>query len=623
MKRISIISFILSALNILPAMATDGVQASVDDNRAATLQNDLIEVKIDKDGRVSYIGFKNGLNLLSPSGTFYFSAQEDKSVSLAPTKAEIKKSDADYAEIVYTNDTARIWKQQGYILKKGESKLYTYIILKGTDRKCNMEEARMTYRLGEDFIDGYVNADMQGMMPTVAQMKAFTDDDKIQDATYRLPDGTIYTKYDWATYLADDTFHGAMNTSHNAGIWALQPSAEYVNGGPMRQDLTVHMDDRTPVICQYLHSGHFGVCGKQEIGSDYKKIFGPMAIYINSGTREEMIADAKRQAEKEKEAWPYTWFSNEMYANDRGTVSGKINLTNYKDGEAGELEVVLSQADVDPYMQYKGNAFWSKTESDGSFSIANVTPGTYSLYVYANKGEITGTFEHKNVNVAAGKNSLGEINWSPERHATMLWRIGESDRMSDGFNLSDKARQYSNFTLLPADLTFRIGESNAETDWYYAQTKKGKWDIIFNLPGKPSSQCYLTASVAAATKSPSVTLKVNNTTITTLAFDNDGAIYRSAMRSGRHSLHVIKIPAAVFRAGENTVTLQMDKDTNGGGVMWDCIKLETDSPVTGMDIINEDNTHKSKDFYSLTGIRTENPTRGIFIHDGKKIAKYN
>ena len=600
------------------AQNASSVKASVYSNRAARLQNGVLDVKIDKSGKVYYMAY-NGRNVLSQGGSFYFSAQEDRGVELYPTKVELKTANADYAEIVYTNDTARIWKQQGFILKKGESKLYTYVTIKGTDRQNCLEEARMTYRLGNDFIDGYVGDDRQGLMPTVAQMNALTDDDKLQDATFKMADGSIYTKYDWAEYTARDLVHGAMDTTHTTGIWALQPSAEYVNGGPLRQDLTVHMDTRSPVVCQYFHSGHFGACGKQTIDSGFVKMFGPMAIYVNSGSREEMIADAKAVAEAEAMAWPYKWFTADDYPTERSTVSGRVRLTNYDASEAEGLEVVLSEPGVDPYMQYRGYSFWTTTSADGSFTMANVRPGNYSLFVYANRGEITETLERKDIAIATGENNLGDISWTPTRHSTLLWRIGESDRTSDGFCLSDSERRYANFTLPPANIDFRPGESNEKTDWWYAQTKKGAWNIIFNLDEKPVSQCFFTASVAAASKEARVVIKVNGRTIATRTLDsNDGAIYRSAMRSGRHSLHMIKMPASVFKAGENTLTLQMDNETNGGGVMWDCLKLETGTTVTNsiVDVASDgDETHA---LHSLSGVKTSRPARGIYILNGKK-----
>ncbi len=40
---------------------------------------------------------------------------------------------------------------------------------------------------------------------------AKAEQNQIQDATYKLEDGTIYTKYNWAQFIDNDHFHGLMN----------------------------------------------------------------------------------------------------------------------------------------------------------------------------------------------------------------------------------------------------------------------------------------------------------------------------------------------------------------------------------------------------------------------------
>ena len=617
-KIITLLSLLLATA--LQMTASDDVTASVYNNRAARLQNGLVDVKIDKSGKIYYLG-RNGKNLLGSDGSIYYSTKEDRVTELQATKVEIKTANPDYAEIIYTNDTARIWKQQGFILKKGESKIYTYIILKGTKLSNFLEEARLICRTAPEFLDGYVSDNKQGLMPSVEMMKAVKEDGFIQDATFRLPDGSIYTKYDWVEYTADNHLHGVMNTQGTVGIWSIQASSEYVSGGPMHQDLTVHMDDKTPTVCQYFHSAHFGACGKQPIEQEYEKIFGPVAIYVNEGTREEMIADAKNVAACETEGWPYQWFDNESYDRQRATVSGKISLENYPQDREKNLQVVLSDAGTDPYMQYKGYCFWSKTTDNGEFSISNVRPGKYSLYVYATDGEITETLEKKDISVdEATSIDLGTIEWAPAKYEQKIWQLGESDRTSKGFMLSDSQRAYANFMLPPADIDFRMGESNAATDWYYAQTKKGSWNILFNMDSKPTTQCYLTSSVAAAARDVKVTFKLNGRTVTTRTLDsNDGSIYRSAMLNGRHSLHVIKIPASIFKVGENKLTLQIDNIQQGGGVMWDCIKLETGKAVTS-GISNATAEREQDDtYYSVSGVKCTAPRHGIYIRNGKKV----
>ena len=272
-------------------------------------------------------------------------------------------------------------------------------------------------------------------------------------------------------------------------------------------------------------------------------------------------------------------------------------------------------------MQYKGYCFWSKTTDNGEFSISNVRPGKYSLYVYATDGEITETLEKKDISVdEATSIDLGTIEWAPAKYEQKIWQLGESDRTSKGFMLSDSQRAYANFMLPPADIDFRMGESNAATDWYYAQTKKGSWNILFNMDSKPTTQCYLTSSVAAAARDVKVTFKLNGRTVTTRTLDsNDGSIYRSAMLNGRHSLHVIKIPASIFKVGENKLTLQIDNIQQGGGVMWDSIKLETGKAVTS-GISNATAEREQDDtYYSVSGVKCTAPRHGIYIRNGKKV----
>ncbi len=85
----------------------------------------------------------------------------------------------------------------------------------------------MCTRLASDFLDGYVDEVMQGTIPSNSVMQNVESDgtsnpNYVQDATYRLPDGTIYTKYNWAQFIAQDDFHGLMNGK--VGVWNMPVS---------------------------------------------------------------------------------------------------------------------------------------------------------------------------------------------------------------------------------------------------------------------------------------------------------------------------------------------------------------------------------------------------------------
>ena len=58
------------------------------------------------------------------------------------------------------------------------------------------------------------------------------------DATDRYASGQIYTKYDNSQFVADELVYGMAGSQ--MGLWMILPGREYINGGPLHQELTVH-----------------------------------------------------------------------------------------------------------------------------------------------------------------------------------------------------------------------------------------------------------------------------------------------------------------------------------------------------------------------------------------------
>ena len=305
----------------------ENVSVSVDSiNRTCSMGNGLISISIDSRGQVNSLIY-NGKDLIDASkgGKFYFSYNDqDAYYNLNPEYVRLKKQTDDYAEVVYTHNTGTLGVEQAFIMRKGVSGIYCYIILKGTPTNVRLREMRVVYRVSPSlFTYGYVSGSMQGMLPAVEVMQE-VNDQSIMDATYPLPDGSVYTKYNWANYIVEDSVHGIM--SDHEGLWAISPSNEFMNGGPMKQELTVHTTNTTPLVLQMLQGEHFGAAA-QEYGNGDVKIYGPFFIYVNSGdSHEEMIADAKQQASAERSLWPYPWLTNDLYPLQRTRVRGTIHL---------------------------------------------------------------------------------------------------------------------------------------------------------------------------------------------------------------------------------------------------------------------------------------------------------
>ncbi|MBQ8487285.1 MAG: hypothetical protein IJ533_06515 [Prevotella sp.] len=577
---------ILTLLQLLAFSASsfaatgDDVSAKLDSYRAATLDNGLVRLIVANDGRVSACTYE-GQSLIPSGSRFYFSCNQPDYAELKADAAELRVSTADMAEVVYTQSapTGGIRWSQGYIVRRGVSGFYTYLVAEGVGDN-SLGEARMVYRLKDDLFNyGYVNSQMQGQMPSAAEMKR-SEDRQVQDATFTLDDGTtIYTKYNWANYVKDDHFHGLISDAKGIGAWSIPVSTEYINGGPMRQDLTVHASDVSPLILQMLHGTHFGA-GAQTFGVGTRKIYGPFFFYLNKGTREEMIADAAKEAAAQEAQWPFAWFNNDLYPVERSTVSGRISQSGY---DAVPLQVVLAQPGSDVYDQGDGYIFQTVTDADGRFTITGVRPGTYTLTAYALSGANTAQLTRDGIAVSGSATDLGTIRWDAAPFGTELWRIGESNRLSDGYKLSDAPRAYELYQGVPADLVYTIGTSSPSADWYYAQAKVGTWRIKFNLAEKSYGQYRLTCAIAGAASVTRINVSINGGAEIMNTLQSDGSVYRSAVQSGRYQQFAVDIPASQLKVGDNTIDLLLTDHnyaTSGvAGVMYDCLKLELNETV--------------------------------------------
>lgn len=573
-RRLSIL-FTLLSLTVLQTLAAAVVSVTVNDDHSAVLTNGVLQVTINPKGKVTRCTYRDE-DLFGKQGTIYFSCNQPNYSDLKATKVEVIRQTDDYAEILYTNENPKNIKwSQGYIIRKGVNGIYSYVVAEGVADDSHLKEARIVYRLdGDKFTYGYVSEQMQGEFPPVDTMKAIERTAMIQDATFRLPDGSIYTKYNWANYVADDHFHGMM--SDHVGVWSIPVTPEYINGGPLKQELTVHTDTKSPLMLQMFQGEHFGAVHQQYVKGD-RKLYGPFLMYFNEGSRQQMIADAARQAAQQEKEWPFKWFRHDLHDTQRATVSGRIQIT--KGFAPARLRVILAQPGVDVNAQGKDYLFWAETDQKGNFTIPKVRRGNYSLYVYALEGDNTDELEHTGVTVnKAGKVNLGTIKWAPKKYGDLLWCIGDNDRTTRGFKLSDTPRAYGLFDLPPADLTYVVGKSKPADDWYFCQSKKGgTWTVEFTVDKEYTGDAHLTVSAAGVSLRPNLSVKVNGQEVGKLVYDNgDGGLYRSAVQSGVHNLQVVTFPASLLKKGKNTLSFTMVSIKEKGGLLWDCLKLEAE-----------------------------------------------
>ena len=564
-------------------MAADGDVTMSVSGMTTKMSDGMWSITINSSGRVSSLQRK-GTEFLASNGIYFDYTTSEGNKGLSPSKVTIIKNSAEHCEVLYSATSGNTIFEQGFIMRKGVPGIYSYVIATGTATSANepIKEARVCSRLADGMLNGYVDWRMNGRIPSNSEMTtAEKEENTIQDATYKLADGSIYTKYNWANYIERDTLHGLRDNSYY-GLYNIPVSYEWINGGCDRQELTVHATSKSPITIQMLQGEHFG--GQAMVLNEgEKKLYGPFLICTTYSKNP--VSSARNQWVKEVAEWPYQWFENDLYPRQRGTVRGHLNVTTGQRNDS--VRIILAQEKgKEPIEMMHGYQFWTLTDANGDFEIKNVRPDTYNLFAYAKAGEVTDMLEQDDITVSAGDNNLGTIDWTPKKYTQMLWMIGQNDRRSSEFKYSDALRQYGLWEQVPANLTYTIGQSNEATDWYYAQTQKGgTWTVKFNLDERPAGRVYLTASLAGCSGTGStITVKVNGTQRATWKPGvNDACIYRSAINSGRHYVFTTDFINTGLKVGENTVTFTYSGGGSKDGIMYDCIKMEAGEVVTGID----------------------------------------
>ena len=564
-------------------MAADGDVTMSVSGMTTKMSDGTWSITINSSGRVSSLQRK-GTEFLASNGIYFDYTTSEGNKGLSPSKVTIIKNSAEHCEVLYSATSGNTIFEQGFIMRKGVPGIYSYVIATGTATSANepIKEARVCSRLADGMLNGYVDWRMNGRIPSNSEMTtAEKEENTIQDATYKLADGSIYTKYNWANYIERDTLHGLRDNSYY-GLYNIPVSYEWINGGCDRQELTVHATSKSPITIQMLQGEHFG--GQAMVLNEgEKKLYGPFLICTTYSKNP--VSSARNQWVKEVAEWPYQWFENDLYPRQRGTVRGHLNVTTGQRNDS--VRIILAQEKgKEPIEMMHGYQFWTLTDANGDFEIKNVRPDTYNLFAYAKAGEVTDMLEQDDITVSAGDNNLGTIDWTPKKYTQMLWMIGQNDRRSSEFKYSDALRQYGLWEQVPANLTYTIGQSNEATDWYYAQTQKGgTWTVKFNLDERPAGRVYLTASLAGCSGTGStITVKVNGTQRATWKPGvNDACIYRSAINSGRHYVFTTDFINTGLKVGENTVTFTYSGGGSKDGIMYDCIKMEAGEAVTGID----------------------------------------
>jgi rhamnogalacturonan endolyase len=261
-----------------------------------------------------------------------------------------------------------------YALARGDSGLYTYSILSHPTNYpgSSLGEARFCLKLNDNLFDWMTvdsNRNMQMISTYDWNHGKQMNMKEARLMTTGIDKGQVEHKYDYSANQFTVRTWGWQSSAHHVGLWFINPSVEYLSGGPTKFELSAHRDATftdsltaaaPPTLLNYWRSSHYGgaMCNIAATDS-WSKVVGPFLIYCNSGdTRDAVWQDALTREKTEAWAWPFSWVAGVDYPhkNERSTVSGTIIL---KDPEApmpvmSNLLVGLSAPDYAPAVIPRG-----------------------------------------------------------------------------------------------------------------------------------------------------------------------------------------------------------------------------------------------------------------------------
>jgi rhamnogalacturonan endolyase len=491
-----------------------------------------------------------------------------------------------------------------YCLGRGESGVYTYCTFDHLPEYggASMTEARYCTKLADTF--DYMNIDDLRSMFFPAN----------------LHEGD---KYIYTAVQDDHRAYGWTSTKENIGFFFLNPSVEYLSGGPTKAEFLCHRDTTqvaAPCVENYWRSSHYGGAAVEVgQGEHWTKVIGPFFLYVNSGAdHQAMFKDAIAKAREEFAKWPYDWVAGVDYPRlkERATVKGRLVLY-----DAMMPGVTMSKPmvgltfaaypspftrpgstngprQIDWQTDAKHYEFWVHGGDDGSFAIPNVRPGKYTLHAFADG--VLGEYAKAGVIVEAGKTlNLGNLSWEPVRRGKQLWDIGIPNREAGEFMNGEKyyepdvSLQY--IKLFPDDVNYVVGKSDYHKEWYFQQVphstdpkarpepffgvrtagRATPFAISFNLPAVPRGKATLRVAICG-TGTRVVEVSVNDQPAGQIdRLIGDGTI----TRHGNHGIwyeRELAFDASLMKQGANVIKLTVPAGPVNNGIMYDYLRLELD-----------------------------------------------
>ncbi|XP_077215008.1 uncharacterized protein LOC143849729 [Tasmannia lanceolata] len=517
-----------------------------------------------------------------------------------------------------------------FVMLRGCCGFYSYAIYEHLEGwpDFNLSETRIAFKLRKDkFHYMAVTDNRQRVMPMPddrlpgrCQPLAYPEAVLLTNPINPDLKGEVDDKYQYSIENKDNKVHGWICFDPPVGFWQITPSDEFRSGGPVKQNLTSHVGPTTLAMFLSAHYSGEDLVPKFRNGEQWKKVFGPVLIYLNSVWTDEdpllLWEDAKMQMMVEVESWPYSFPASEDFpsSEERGYVSGRLLVKDrfidesYISADAAYVGLALPGEVGSWQRECKGYQFWTRADPDGFFSISDIRTGDYNIYAWV-PGFIGDYKYDVTITITSGCDiDLGDLVYEPPRVGPTLWEIGVPDRSAAEFYIPDpnpmyinklyinhpeRFRQYGLWEryadLYPdGNLVYTVGVSDFRNDWFFAQVTRKKenntyeattWQIKFNLGSINKNGSYkLRLAIAMASVSELQVRfndsKVNPPHFSTGLIGKDNAIARHGIH-GLYWLFSVDVQITWLVEGDNTIFLTQPRSVSPfQGIMYDYIRLE-------------------------------------------------
>ncbi len=570
--------------------------ALLDIGADVVISNGIVEMTVQKENaRITSLK-KGGIELLGGGGVGYWSNNTNGSYT-EPSGAvySVVTNQPDIVEIKLAaprTEKNPFAMDYHFVLQRGDSGFYAFTAYEFDGSITpfgNLEQTRLGLRVDPSiFTVGCVDEGRFYSLPTPLQVASGTTLDPAEGIL--LDDGTIDYKYSLSKMEVDNHLIGLSGDSF--GLWIISPTAEYLNGGPEKQNLTVHQTTTTPIAMKMLQSGHYGsgTLGFTEEDGVWRKIYGPWFVYLNNSLDVNgMWDDAKMRVADEMTKWPYEWMTHPLFKNkeNRGTLQGQLLIADGSSPQDALVILAKPQGNGMPHWQQQGKDYilWSKADSSGNFVIYNVISGDYTMHVVVSG--IMDEFILNNISIADGQvTDIGQVSWKPKKYGRKAWDIGIADRDANEFYRGDIFRDFGTWLLYPTDfpsnISYTIGQSDYTTNWnYFHPARDGgngiylvcPWMINFNMDSIPAGLATLRIGLAG-NRSGRLQVNLGRYLIGTTSGLIEGAGSPRAGSRGYYQEVAFPFSTGLLKKGANSFTFQQTVLSKWSFLEYDYIRLE-------------------------------------------------